>query len=79
MHRTYTNVQETTDAATSLRMRMAQHRVSIDEVSQLVGRNHVTVSRWRMGHTSIPPRSARTLHDAGLLDADALASIEASA
>lgn len=79
MNRTYLNLTEPADAATSLRMRMAQHRVSIDEVCQLVGRNQVTVSRWRTGHTSIPPRSARMLYEAGLLDAEALANVEATA
>lgn len=73
---TWSNMRESNEHAAHLRIRMAMLDVSIQEVCQLVGRNRITVSRWRKGHTPIPAAAARTLHTAGLIDAEVLAQIE---
>jgi hypothetical protein len=77
MHYPYRNLLKPADPAASLRMRMAQHAVSVEEVCQLVERKRDCVSRWRRGLTVIPVEPARKLHAAGLLDTEALNAIEA--
>lgn len=77
MDNTCTITPNLTDPATSLRMRMAQHNLTVADVCRYVDRNAVTVSRWRHGHTRIPIDSAKRLHANGLLDASALAQLEA--
>jgi len=60
------------DMGTNLRMRMAEHGTTVADVVALVGRNRVTVSRWRQNKLEIPLDAARILHANGLLDAEVI-------
>jgi len=67
------------DMATDLRMRMAEQATTTAEVARLVGRNRVTVSRWRSGETMIPIECARVLYREGLLSAASIVGSEPAA
>lgn len=67
------------DMAADLRSRMAQQQRTVADVARLICRTDTTVSRYRMGHESIPLTIARKLYAEGLLSAESILGIEAAA
>jgi transcriptional regulator with XRE-family HTH domain len=66
------------DMATELRANMAARQMTVAEVAALVGRNRMTVSKYRTGQLEIPLDVARLLNREGLVSDEAILGKDAA-